>query len=446
MGNLVFQATLGGQVNLVGPNTASTFNLNVPAVAGTLVTTGDTGTVTNTMLASSAYTAPGTIGSGTPNTGAFTTLSATGNVTFSGAGAKIAGDFSNSTLTNRAAFQTTTSNGSTGIYALPNGTSTAASWQATNAADPTNASKILIATNGSTDVQLVSGINGTGTYLPLTFYTNGAEKMRLDTAGNLGLGVTPSAWNSSSRAIQFGSYGCLESFTGGEVNLLNNLYRNSGGSDVYIANGYGTVFNTLNGAFRWYTSGSSGTAGATASLTQAMTLDASGNLGIGATSLGGVGVSMSGIQYPGVIYQNNNAAGSGFGFTTFQRSSVTVGSISQNGTTGVLYNLTSDYRLKNDQQPLTGAKEFVMALQPKKWQWWDGSGEGVGFIAHEFMEVAKYSGHGEKDAVDADGNPVYQTIQPSSSEVMANLVALIQEQQAIITQLQADVAALKAPK
>ena len=50
MGNLVFQATLGGQVNLVGPNTASTYNLNVPAVAGTLVTTGDTGTVTTTML------------------------------------------------------------------------------------------------------------------------------------------------------------------------------------------------------------------------------------------------------------------------------------------------------------------------------------------------------------------------------------------------------------
>ena len=51
MGQLVFQAALGGQVNLVGPNTASTFNLNVPAIAGTVVTTGDTGTVTTTMLA-----------------------------------------------------------------------------------------------------------------------------------------------------------------------------------------------------------------------------------------------------------------------------------------------------------------------------------------------------------------------------------------------------------
>jgi hypothetical protein len=51
MGQLVFQAALGGQVNLVGPNTASTYNLNVPAVAGNIVTTGDTGTVTTTMLA-----------------------------------------------------------------------------------------------------------------------------------------------------------------------------------------------------------------------------------------------------------------------------------------------------------------------------------------------------------------------------------------------------------
>ena len=53
MGQLVFQATLGGQVNLVGPNTASTFNLNVPAVAGNLITSGDSATVTNTMLAGS---------------------------------------------------------------------------------------------------------------------------------------------------------------------------------------------------------------------------------------------------------------------------------------------------------------------------------------------------------------------------------------------------------
>lgn len=96
----------------------------------------------------------------------------------------IQGDYSNATLTSRNSFQTSTTNSTTGIYALPNGTSTAASWQATNNSDPTNASKILIATNGSTDVQLVSGINGTGTYLPLSFYTNGVQKGQINLAGD----------------------------------------------------------------------------------------------------------------------------------------------------------------------------------------------------------------------------------------------------------------------
>jgi len=52
MGQLTFQATLGGQVNLVGPNTASTYNINVPATSGNMVTTGDSATVTSGMLAS----------------------------------------------------------------------------------------------------------------------------------------------------------------------------------------------------------------------------------------------------------------------------------------------------------------------------------------------------------------------------------------------------------
>ena len=84
MGSLVFQATLGGQVNLNGPNTASTFDIAVPATTGTMVTTGDSGTVTNTMLAASAYNTPGAIGSGTANTGAFTTLSASSTVSGTG--------------------------------------------------------------------------------------------------------------------------------------------------------------------------------------------------------------------------------------------------------------------------------------------------------------------------------------------------------------------------
>jgi hypothetical protein len=178
-------------------------------------------------------------------------------------------------------------------------------------------------------------------------------------------------------------------------------------------------------------------------------IDSSGALLVGTTSrsFGQSGFiidpSYTAAGNSGAAIQHINGSASGSNYLSFIYNAGLIGNISQNGTTGVLYNLTSDYRLKNDPQPLTGSKDFIMALQPKKWQWWDGSGEGVGFIAHEFMEVAKHSGNGKKDAVDADNKPVYQSIQPSSSEVMANLIALVQEQQALITQLQTDVAILK---
>ena len=71
MGQLTFQAALGGAVNLVGPNTASTYNINVPAVAGNIVTTGDTATVTSTMISGPLTAAVGgtgvtSLGSGIP--------------------------------------------------------------------------------------------------------------------------------------------------------------------------------------------------------------------------------------------------------------------------------------------------------------------------------------------------------------------------------------------
>jgi hypothetical protein len=81
MGNLVFQAALGGQVALSGPNTASSFTVAVPAVSGTMVTTGDTGTVTSTMISGPLTAAVG--GTGVNN--GSNTLSLAGNVSHTGA-------------------------------------------------------------------------------------------------------------------------------------------------------------------------------------------------------------------------------------------------------------------------------------------------------------------------------------------------------------------------
>jgi hypothetical protein len=143
-----------------------------------------------------------------------TTPTISGNETHTGTGALFLADFTNATVASRFAFQTSTSNSTTGIYALPSGTGTAASWQATNAADPTNASKVLIATNGTTDVQLVSGINGTGTYLPLSFYTNGTGRFVINTSGALGIGPTATAsYGSSGQVLTSGGSSAQPSWT-----------------------------------------------------------------------------------------------------------------------------------------------------------------------------------------------------------------------------------------
>jgi hypothetical protein len=119
------------------------------------------------------------------------------------------------------------------------------------------------------------------------FYTNSTAKLNLDSPGNMGLGVTPSAWDSA-RAFQFGPYGgSLAGSTGQSGIYLNsNVYYGSG-SWRYATTGTATQYkqneNTAYGGHSWLTA-PSGTAGDAISFTQAMTLDASGNLLVGATA------------------------------------------------------------------------------------------------------------------------------------------------------------------
>ena len=102
----------------------------------------------------------------------------------------IQGDFDNATLNNRTKLQTTTTNATTNVYVVPNGSSTSAGVSVANNSSLTNASKIVMATNGSTDTQIISGVNGSGTYLPLSFYTNNTLAMQIGTNGQMTVAAT----------------------------------------------------------------------------------------------------------------------------------------------------------------------------------------------------------------------------------------------------------------
>jgi len=118
----------------------------------------------------------------------------------------------------------------------------------------------------------------------LNFVTNNIERMRLDASGNLGLGVTPSAWSSDRRAIQFGGGGSVNgSISTPQFAEFGANFYVSASNETYITSNAASKYRQFAGAHTWWTA-SSGTAGNTISFTQAMTLDASGNVGIGTSS------------------------------------------------------------------------------------------------------------------------------------------------------------------
>ena len=132
----------------------------------------------------------------------------------------------------------------------------------------------------------------------------------------------------------------------------------------------------------------------------------------------------------------NNVGNAADFFYNIGTTSVYAGSVSLNGNTAS-YNSVSDYRLKDNQQPLTGSGAFIDALQPKTWTWLNDNAPGVGFIAHEVATVSPRSVCGEKDAVNDDGSPRYQSMEYGSAEFIANIVAELQSLRARVAALEA---------
>jgi hypothetical protein len=165
--------------------------------------------------------------------------------------------------------------------------------------------------------------------------------------------------------------------------------------------------------------------------------------------------SMNGIQALtstgsyALIVANTNGSGGNLVWWAYNGSNV--GTVTTNGSS-TSYNTTSDYRLKENVAPMTGALATVAQLKPVTYTWKSNGSDGQGFIAHELQAVVPDAVSGEKDAIetykDEDGNEQTR-IKPQgvdTSFLVATLTAAIQELNAKVEAQAAEIAALKVAK
>ena len=226
---------------------------------------------------------------------------------------------------------------------------------------------------GSTGAQsgiVINGPSATNNPSTLQFFTNGTtERMRLDSSGNLGIGTS-----SPNRKLEVG--GTTSAYMG--FNSTSNR-RYTIGSE---ASGF-VIYDDTAGAYR-------------------MVIDAVGNLlwGINAqtnTPANGI-VTQNATGASQQLIGHANGSGSGTYYNAFFYNSSVIGSITQSGTTAVLFNVTSDQRLKENIVDAGSASSLVDALQVRQYDWKsDGSHQRYGFIAQELVTVAPEAVHQPAD-------------------------------------------------
>jgi hypothetical protein len=279
-----------------------------------------------------------------------------------------------------------------------------------------------------------TGDTNTGIFFPaadtIAFSEGGVEAMRIDSDGDVGIGTA-----SPSQKLDVQGNSLFRPSGGWTAGQVMNIYMGDTNAGITYTYTGASMKITSYDNLQFWTGG--------ASNAERMRIDAGGDLYLGTTTHavtnGGflfVATSAS-AQYIG----HATGTASGTEFIQFRLNNGSIGSITQNGTTAVAYNTSSDYRLKNTIAPMTGALAKVQALKPVTYKWNADGSDGEGFIAHELAQVCPSAVAGEKDAVDADGNPKYQGI--DTSYLVATLTASIQEQQALITALTVRITALE---
>lgn len=291
------------------------------------------------------------------------------------------------------------------------------------------------ATKGSdTDTGIVYGTN------TVQIATNGATAVTVDASQNVGIGTATPAGKLDVVATSATSTLFVRS--SGIANGAQ-VAQDTGGT-AYFINGYASGWTYVGGAGPncIFTTGS----------TERARIDSSGTAMFNCTTqiirgsetfrvqlnTGLASFITSTAGNPVIALRNSGTNGY---MMAFNNASAEIGTISSSGS-NVAYNTSSDYRLKENIKPMSGALSKLAQIKPVTFTWKADGSDGQGFIAHELQSVVPECVTGEKDAVDQNGKPKYQGV--DTSFLVATLTAAIQELSAKLDAAEARIAALEA--
>lgn len=298
-----------------------------------------------------------------------------------------------------------------------NGTQSQIQWSNPTTGSTSNDGTHLYLASGTSDFWLVNKEAAA-----MVFGTNNSERMRITSAGDVGIGTSPSGYKLDVAAS--GSSGGIVDvarfYASAAGAATSRILFGSPANEVCAAIGAQTTTAT-SGDLTFYTE-------AGGSLNENMRLNASGNLLVGTTSAPVSGTS--GVQLAPLFVRIGASSTSNTGLLSFNNPNGEVGLVTVSGT-ATAYNTSSDYRLKEIDGPITNSGAYIDALKPVQGSWKADGSRFIGLLAHEVQEVSETPiATGEKDG------EKMQAMDYSAPELIANLIAEIQSLRARVAQLE----------